>query len=129
MVASPVVDHDTIYAFGYGADHGPSLFAGVLAQLDKNHDGQLTPDEYRDIPGDTSDHQMTATLTGMGKYMGNGDGIVTQDKWDAWGRHTGGPTGLLAVRLDGDAPHDLWRYDKGFAGVIPRRSCTMASYT
>ena len=88
-------------------------------KLDKNHDGQLTPDEYQDIPGDTSDHQMTATLTGMGKYMGNGDGIVTQDKWDAWGRHTGGPTGLLAVRLDGDAPRDLWRYDKGFAGVIP----------
>ena len=24
-------------------------------------------------------------------------------------------TGLLAVRLDGDAPSDLWRYDKGFA--------------
>jgi outer membrane protein assembly factor BamB len=119
MVASPVLDHDTIFAFGYGADHGPGLFAGVLAQLDKNHDGQLTPDEYQDIPGDTSDHQMTATLTGMGKYMGNGDGVVTQDKWDAWGRHTGGPTGLLAVRLEGDAPRDLWRYDKGFAGVIP----------
>jgi outer membrane protein assembly factor BamB len=121
MVASPVLDHDTVYAFGYGADHGPSLFAGMLAQLDKNHDGQLTPDEYQDIPGDTSDHQMTATFTGMGKYMGNGDGIVTQDKWDAWGRHTGGPTGLLAVRLDGGgaAPRDLWRYDKGFAGVIP----------
>ena len=119
MVASPVLDHDTIFAFGYGADHGPGLFAGVLAQLDKNHDGQLTPDEYQDIPGDTSDHQMTATLTGMGKYMGNGDGIVTQDKWDSWGRHTGGPTGLLAVRLEGDTPRDLWRYDKGFAGVIP----------
>jgi len=57
----------------------------------------------------------------MGKYMGNGDGIVTKDKWDAWGRHTGGPTGLLAVRLDGDdgAPRDLWRFDKGFAGVVP----------
>jgi outer membrane protein assembly factor BamB len=119
MVASPVLDHDTIFAFGYGADHGPSLFAGVLAQLDKNHDGQLTPDEYQDIPGDTSDHQMTATLTGMGKYMGNGDGIVTQDNLDAWGRHTGGPTGLLAVRLEGDTARDLWRYDKGFAGVIP----------
>jgi outer membrane protein assembly factor BamB len=119
MVASPVLDHDTIYAFGYGADHGPSLFSGVLAKLDKNHDGQLTPDEYQDIPGDTSDHQETAMFTGMGKYMGNGDGIITKDKWDAWGRHTGGPTGLLAVRLGGDAPRDLWRYDKGFAGVIP----------
>jgi outer membrane protein assembly factor BamB len=123
MVASPVLgrvsDHDTIYAFGYGADHGPGLFSGMLDQLDKNHDGKLTPDEYQDIPGDTNDHQMTAMFTGMGKYMGNGDGIITADKWDAWGRHTGGPTGLLAVRVDGDAPRDLWRYDKGFAGVIP----------
>ena len=91
----------------------------ALDKLDKNHDGQLTPDEYQDIPGDTSDHQMTAMFAGMGKYMGNGDGIITKDKWDAWGRHTGGPTGLLAVRLDGDASRDLWRYDKGFAGMIP----------
>ncbi len=119
MVASPVLDHDNIYAFGYGADHGPSLFSGVLARLDKNHDGRLTPDEYQDIPGDSSDHQMTAMFIGMGKYMGNGDGIITPDKWDAWGRHTGGPTGLLAVHLDGNASRDLWRHDKGFEGVVP----------
>jgi outer membrane protein assembly factor BamB len=119
MVGSPVMDRDTIYAFGYGADHGPGAFSGILERLDKNHDGQLTPDEYQDIPGDSSDHQETAMFTGMGKYMGNGDGIITEDKWNAWGRHTGGPTGLLAVRLDGEAPRDVWRYDKGFAGVIP----------
>jgi outer membrane protein assembly factor BamB len=51
--------------------------------------------------------------------MGNGDGIVTKDKWDAWVRHTSGPTGLLAVRLDREGPRELWRYDKGFSGVIP----------
>jgi outer membrane protein assembly factor BamB len=62
----------------------------------------------------------------MANYMGNRDGIVTQDKWDAWGRHVGGPTGLLAVRLESAAngdnaihPRELWRFDKGFAGVIP----------
>jgi outer membrane protein assembly factor BamB len=59
----------------------------------------------------------------MGKFMGNRYGIVTQDKWDARGRHVGGPTGLLAVRLDASdgsiRPRELWRYDKGFAGVIP----------
>ena len=119
MVASPVLDQDTIYAFGYGADHGPSLFSGVLAQLDKNHDGQLTPDEYENIPGDTADHQMTAMFKGMGMYMGNRDGIITKDKWDAWGRHTGGRTGLLAVHLGVDRPSDQWHYDKGFEGVIP----------
>jgi outer membrane protein assembly factor BamB len=122
MVASPVLDHDTIYAFGYGAD-SPSPFSRALSKLDKNHDGQLTPDEYENIPGDTPDRQEAAMYLAMGKFMGNRDGIVTQDKWDAWGRHVGGPTGLLAVRLDASGgairPRELWRYDKGFAGVIP----------
>jgi outer membrane protein assembly factor BamB len=122
MVGSPVLDRDTIFAFGYGAD-SPSPFSNALARLDKNHDGQITPDEYQDIAGDTADHQATAMYTAMAKYMGNGDGIVTQDKWDGWRRHVGGPTGLLAVRLEHDSatvrPRELWRYDKGFAGVIP----------
>jgi outer membrane protein assembly factor BamB len=119
MVASPVLDHDTIYAFGYGAD-SPSPFSRALSRLDKNHDGQLTPDEYENIPGDTADKQQAAVYIAMGKFMGNRDGIVTEDKWDAWGRHVGGPTGLLAVRLDAaSGPRELWRYDKGFAGVIP----------
>jgi len=118
MVASPVLDHDTIFAFGYGADSS-SPFSKALARLDKNHDGRISPDEYMDIPGDSADRQASAVYIAMGKYMGNGDGIVTEDKWDAWGRHVGGPTGLLAVRMDGSGPRALWRYDKGFAGVIP----------
>lgn len=124
MVASPVLDRDTIFAFGYGAD-SPSPFSRALARLDKNHDGQISPDEYQNIPGDTADRQQTAVYVAMGNYMGNHDGIVTEDKWDAWGRHVGGPTGLLAVGIDrsaeGDAavrPRQLWRFDKGFAGVI-----------
>jgi outer membrane protein assembly factor BamB len=118
MVASPVLDHDTVFAFGYGSADSPPPFSIALETMDKNHDGRITPDEYQDIPGDI-DHQRTAMMTGAGKYMGNGDGIVTKDKWDAWVRHTSGPTGLLAVRLDRDGPRELWRYDKGFSGVIP----------
>lgn len=118
MVASPVLDHDTIYAFGYGAD-APSQFARALARIDKNHDGVITPDEYRDIPGDTADHQQSAVYVAMGKFMGNRDGIVTKDKFDEWSKHVTGPTGLVALNLGGEAPKELWRYDKGFAGVIP----------
>jgi outer membrane protein assembly factor BamB len=118
MVASPVLDHDTVFAFGYGSADAPPPFSIALETMDKNHDGRITPDEYQDIPGDI-DHQRTAMMTGAGKFMGNGDGIVTKDKWDAWVRHTSGPTGLLAVRLDRDGPQELWRYDKGFSGVIP----------
>jgi outer membrane protein assembly factor BamB len=123
MVASPVLDHDTIFAFGYGAD-SPTPFSRALSKLDRNHDGRLTPDEYENIPGDTPDRQEAAMYIAMSKFMGNRDGIVTADKWDAWGRHVGGPTGLLAVHLDATSggtihPRELWRYDKGFAGVIP----------
>jgi outer membrane protein assembly factor BamB len=118
MVASPVLAGDTVFAFGYGAATMAS-FSRALARLDKNHDGQITPDEYRDIPGDTPDRQSEAVYVAMGKYMGNRDGIVTQDKFDAWSRHVAGPTGLLAVHLDIAHPSELWRYEKGFAGVIP----------
>jgi outer membrane protein assembly factor BamB len=126
MVASPVLGDDTIFAFGYGAD-SPNPFPDYLAQLDKNHDGQISPDEYQNIPGD-AEHMQTAVLTAAGKYVGNGDGIVTKEKFDAWWRHAGGRTGLLAVRLDRDPgaspeksvrPRELWRYNKGFVGVIP----------
>jgi hypothetical protein len=121
-VASPILDGDTIFAFGYGAD-SPSPFSRALAALDKNHDGKISPDEYLEIPGDTADRQRAAVYIAMGKFMGNKDGVVTEDKWEAWGRHVGGPTGLLAVRLDHDGvavrARELWRHDKGFAGVIP----------
>jgi hypothetical protein len=60
--------------------------------------------------------------------MGNGDGIVTKEKFDAWWQHAAGPTRLLAVRLEcepGGAQErtvrarELWKYDKNFTGVIP----------
>lgn len=127
MVASPVLGGDTIFAFGYGGDtEGP--FAYYLAQLDKNHDGQISPDEYASAPDDP-DHLTTDVMTAAGKYMGNGDGIVTKEKFEAWYRHVAGPTRLLAVRLGcepGEAqektvrPRDLWQYEKkNFVGVIP----------
>lgn len=126
MVASPVLSGDIIFAFGYGAD-AESPFGEYLAQLDKNHDGQISPDEYKIAPDDP-DHLTTDVMTAAGKYMGNGDGIVTKEKFDAWWRHAAGPTRLLAVRLDCEPgetqektvrPHEIWQYDKNFAGVIP----------
>ena len=127
MVASPVLGDDTIFAFGYG-EAAESPFAEYLAQLDKNHDGQISPDEYATAPDDPH-HLVTDVMTAAGKYMGNGDGIVTKEKFDAWWRHVAGPSRLLAVRLGCEPveanekairPHDLWQYDKrNFVAVVP----------
>ena len=126
MVASPVLGGDTIFAYGYGGD-AESPFGLYLAQLDKNHDGQISPDEYKSSPDDPG-HLTTDVMTAAGKYMGNGDGIVTKEKFDAWWKHAAGPTRMLAVQLNcgrGAArektvePRELWQYDKNFVGVIP----------
>jgi outer membrane protein assembly factor BamB len=109
IVASPILDGDTLYAFGYGGDT-PAPFARTLARLDKNKDGKLTEDEYGD----------DAFVRGIARFNGNQDMVVTEDEWDAKQKVVGGPTCLFALKLEssGEA-RELWRYDKGFNGVIP----------
>ena len=114
IVASPVLVQDVIFAFGYGSETA-SPFSSVLAKYDKNQDGKISPDEQGD----------NAFLIGLGKYDGNRDLIVTQEEWDAKQRQIVAPSSLLAVRLEPDPgggslrPHELWRYDKSFVGVVP----------
>jgi outer membrane protein assembly factor BamB len=109
IVASPILDGDMLYAFGYGGD-SPTPFSRTLARLDTNKDGKLTQDEY------TTD----AFVHGIAKFSGNRDMIVTEDEWDAKQKLVGGPTNLFALKIDksGEA-HEVWRYEKGFNGVIP----------
>jgi outer membrane protein assembly factor BamB len=45
IVASPILDGEMVYAFGYGGD-APTPFSRTLARLDTNKDGKLTQDEY-----------------------------------------------------------------------------------
>ena len=109
IVASPILGGDTLYAFGYGGDT-PTPFARMLARLDKNKDGELTEDEYG----------TDAFVRGIAKFVGNKDMVVTEDEWDAKQKIVGGPTCLFALKIDksGEA-RELWRYEKGFTGVIP----------
>ena len=67
IVASPILDRDVLYTFGYGHDE-PTSFASLLAKYDKNHDGQLSADEYGTDP----------FLAGIAKYEGNRDLILEQ---------------------------------------------------
>ena len=117
VVASPILDKDTLYTFGYGFDD-MSPFATPLAKYYKNHDGQLSPDEYGD----------DAYLLGVGRFVGNKDGIVTKEKWEARRRISMAPSSLLSIRLEpgatkaGDGKSltkELWRYEKSFVGVVP----------
>jgi outer membrane protein assembly factor BamB len=117
IVASPTLEKDTIFTFGYGFD-SPSPFGSQLEKYDKNHDGELSPDEYGTDPD----------LIGIGQFSGNKDGIVTKEKWDERQHTTLAPSSLLAIRIerDADRPTDppthtreLWRYEKSFIGVVP----------
>ena len=113
IVASPVLDHDTVFVFGYGAD-SVTPFSRNLEKYDKNHDGVLTPGEYGD----------NAVLVAIGRYVGNGDGIVTKQEWDEWIGKVAGPSRLMALRLEQEQnhsihPRELWRYEKSFVGVVP----------
>ncbi|HEU0123812.1 MAG TPA: PQQ-binding-like beta-propeller repeat protein [Bryobacteraceae bacterium] len=112
MVAGPVIDGHTLYAFGYGFQTSMP-FSRLLERSDKNKDGVITPDEYGGVN----------VLRAAGNYMGNRDGVVNEEKWKLWNDHVKGPTGLVALDLTAANltvnPVLLWRFERGFESVIP----------
>jgi outer membrane protein assembly factor BamB len=110
-VASPILVNNTLFTFGYGND-AASPFSIQLKKYDKNHDGRLTPDEYGD----------DAYLKGVGMFVGNRDGIVTQEKYDFRQYMSVAPSSLRAFQLGADTaamPRELWKYEKSFIAVVP----------
>jgi outer membrane protein assembly factor BamB len=115
IVASPILERDILFTFGYGYD-SLTPFSVPLQKYDKNHDGKLSPDEYG----------ADSYLIGIGQFGGNKDGIVTQDEWEARQRMGIAPSGLMAIRLErgpdlGAPTHtrEIWRYEKSFVAVVP----------
>jgi outer membrane protein assembly factor BamB len=112
IVASPILHEDTVFVFGYGSESA-APFDDRLSRLDKNKNGEISPDEYG----------ADAFLHGIGKFVGNRDLIVNREEWNAKQQEVIGPNRLLAVRLeqqDGSIGlRQLWKYDKSFTGVIP----------
>lgn len=108
IVASPILDGDTLYLFGYGDDEAPP-FSGRLQRLDKNGDGKLSLDEFGD----------DAFLRSIAKYGGNRDMMVSQDEWDERRRQILGHNGVMAIRLEPGGPRELWKTKKALNGVIP----------
>jgi len=110
-VASPILVKDTLFTFGYGNDRA-TPFSTPLKKYDKNHDGKLTPDEYGD----------DEYLKGVGLFVGNLDGVVTQEEFDFRQGMSGGPSSLLAIQLQAEGPgipREVWRYEKSFVAVVP----------
>ncbi len=110
-VASPILVKNTLFTFGYGNDTA-SPFSIQLKKYDRNHDGKLSPSEYGD----------DAYLKGVGMFVGNRDGIVTQEKYDFRQNMSVAPSSLLAIRLEAGAtalPREVWRYEKSFVAVVP----------
>ncbi len=108
IVASPILDQDVLYTFGYG-NEAVTPFSTVLQRNDKNRDGVIDREEQGN----------NAFLIGIGKYVGDRDGVVTKEEWDEKQRQVLAASILLAVRLEREGPRELWRYEKNFVGVIP----------
>jgi outer membrane protein assembly factor BamB len=110
-VASPILVENTLFTFGYGNDTARP-FSIQLQKYDKNRDGKLTPDEYGD----------DQYLNGVGLFVGNRDGTVTQEKYDFRQNMSVAASSFLAIQLGPGAtamPRELWRYEKSFIGVVP----------
>jgi outer membrane protein assembly factor BamB len=110
-VGSPILVDETLFTFGYGNDRA-NPFSAQLQKYDKDHDGKLAPSEYGE----------DAYLKGVGLFVGNLDGIVTQEEFDFRQNMSVAPSSLLAIQLKADAtttPQEVWRYEKSFIAVVP----------
>jgi len=113
IVGSPLIVDGVLYVQGYGAD-APAPFSQRLQKLDKNGDGRLSLDEYGDEP----------FLSGIARFVGNRDLVITEDEWNEKQKEVIGPNCLVAYRLESDAAgvpqaREIWRFERSFTGVIP----------
>ncbi len=113
MVASPVVQGDTVVGFGYGYDAAPT-FAESLKRLDRDGDGRISIAECGD----------NAMQIGIARFFGDRDGFIVEDEWVKGYGQMVAPSSMVAVSLSRDASggvtaRELWRYPKSFVAVVP----------
>jgi outer membrane protein assembly factor BamB len=111
IVASPVIDGDRAYAFGYGRD-SLGHFERSFDERDLDGDGVLTPDEYAG----------NIFMSGTAKYDGDRDGLLTRQEYLTAAGKVIAPSMLVAFHLDADPskpPEEMWRLERAFENVIP----------
>ena len=113
IIASPVLYNNAVFMFGYSISEPP--WPQKLSELDENNDQRLTGDEYG----------TSSVLNAVASYLGNRDGIVTEDEWKSWSDFAIGGEHLAMVALDGASevtavrPREVWKHERGYKSVIP----------
>jgi len=109
---SPIVFGDFAYAVGFGGAETWEQDT-TFRELDRNHDDVVDQQEFPDSWGGISGSVLD----------GNGDGVLTLTEWKAFGSriHGGGPSALVAIRLNGSGQigrrEALWRFTKSLPGI------------
>jgi outer membrane protein assembly factor BamB len=105
-VSSPVCEGDRIFAYN---DAVPP-FEALARELkgDRNGDGKLEPDEF-------PDPSFKEAVLAVDRAYGNNDGAINQKEWDSALRLMNTMNALVAARLEGVRPTELWRNTKFLA--------------
>lgn len=116
IIASPVLYNNAVFMFGYSLAEPP--WSQKLSEFDKDDNQRLSADEYA----------KSSVLTAVANYLGNRDGIVSEDEWKNWSAYAAGGTHLAMVELAGASeapasetlkPREIWKHERGYTSVIP----------
>lgn len=79
-------------------------------KADRNGDGKITPDEF-------PDPSFKEAVLAIDRSYGNGDGAIDKQEWDGALKLMQTLNALVAVRVEGDQPKEVWRTTKLLSDV------------
>ena len=105
---SPICDGDRLFVNNGAVPPFEALAKEMKG--DRNGDGKLTPDEF-------PDPSFKEAVRAIDRAYGNGDGAVDKQEWDGALKLMQTLNALVAVRVEGNKPKELWRTAKSLADV------------
>jgi outer membrane protein assembly factor BamB len=117
--ALPLVAGDVVYTLEPAGVAGPS-YAQTIGPFDANKDGKI--DIAAELAGEKPEHRiMNRLFRAIDKHNGNGDGVFTEDEYNAAFNPNAPGGGLVQVKLGGKgdvtATHVGWKHAKGLPYV------------
>ena len=107
-VGSPICDGNRLFVNNGAVPPFEALAKEMKG--DRNGDGKLTPDEF-------PDPSFKEAVRAIDSAYGNGDGAVDKQEWDGALKLMQTLNALVAVRVEGNKPKELWRTAKSLADV------------